>query len=95
MIFISTQKSKGVFGGQKFVEAHAYPFPILFDEEREVSKAYGVYNMFGIDAFRIAHPAVFYISSQGRILWVGVSPSQSETASTSKVLQAIEAVGKY
>ena len=84
-----------MFGGRKFVDTHDYPFPILFDERREVSKAHGVYNMFGVDAFRIAHPAVFFIDAQGTILWIGVSPSQSETASTREVLQTIEAVGKY
>ncbi len=85
-------------GAKKFVEKHNYRFPILFDETREVTKAYGVYHHVGLDAYRIAHPSAFILDPEGEIQWIAVSPNQVELPQNSNIfetIQAIEAAGKY
>jgi len=41
VIFIAGQKIDGLFKGKEHVHRRKYPFPILFDEQREVTRAYG------------------------------------------------------
>ena len=74
---------------------HAYPFPILFDETRAVTRAYGVYQGVGIDTFNLARRATFVISGDGRISWIGVSPHQREGPAVQEILSAIEVSGRY
>jgi peroxiredoxin len=45
------------------------PFPFLIDQNREVIKAFDVYNPINFDAFRIAHPSLFLISPAGEIIY--------------------------
>ena len=91
-MFVAAQKIDGITGGRKFFEKRGYRLPILFDEERETTRAFGVYHLLGIDAFRIAHPAAFLIDQSGKILWIAVSPSQTELPTIEEFLDAIEAI---
>ena len=95
VLFVAAQKIGGLFHGKEHVEKHHYPFPLLFDETREVTRAYGVYHALGIDAYNIARPATFVIAADGKVCWIAVSPSQSERPQIQQVLSAIEACGKY
>ncbi len=95
---IAAQKIDSITGAKKFVEEHNYRFPILFDETREITKAYGVYHFIGFDAYRISHPAAFILDPEGRIQWIAVSPNQVELPVNRDIfetIQAIEASGKY
>ena len=95
IVFVMAQKIEGAFRAKGFVERHNYSFPLLFDEDRSVTKAYGVYHLAGIDAFRIARPAMFLMDGSGKVLWIAVSSNQFEVPATADVLAAIEASGKY
>jgi peroxiredoxin len=95
VVFIAAQKIEGIFRGKEHVENHKYPFPLLFDETRKVTRAYGVYHGLGIDAYNIAHPATFVVGRDGKICWIAVSPSQRERPPIQEVLSAIEACDKY
>jgi len=68
---------------------------VLFDEKREVTRAYGVYHALGVDAYNIAHPATFVVAADGKICWIAVSPSQNERPRLEDIFAAIEACGKY
>ena len=89
LVVIAAQKIEGMFRGKKHIQQHEYPFPVLFDENRSVTRAYGVYHRFGVDAFNIAHPATFVVSRDGRVSWVAISPSQAERPETEDILKAI------
>ena len=52
-------------------KARGYPFPVLYDVDTEVSRAYEVYNRAGY-----ANPAVFIVDSNGSLVW-----TQKETVS--------------
>lgn len=92
---IAAQKIHGMFKGKEHVEQHAYPFPILFDEDRSVTHAYGVYHALALDAYNIARPSTFMVNRDGRICWIAVSPNQHERPQVADLLAAIESCGKY
>ena len=91
VIFVAAQKIDGLFKGREHVENKKYPFPILFDETRKTTRAYGVYHALGHDAYNIAHPATFVVDGRGTIRWIGVSPNQLERPILNDLLSAIDA----
>jgi len=95
VVFVAAQKIEGLFRGKEHVEKRKYPFPLLFDATRKVTRAYGVYHGLGVDAYNIAHPATFVVGRDGKICWIAVSSSQRERPSIKDVLSAIEACDKY
>ena len=95
LVVIAAQKINGLFRAKEHVHKHAYPFPLLFDETRQVTRAYGVYHAIGKDAYNIAHPATFVLGPDGKICWIAVSPSQTERPAVQEILAAIESCDKY
>ena len=95
LVVIAAQKIEGLFKGKEHVQRRNYWFPVLFDEKREVTRAYGVYHALGVDAYNIAHPATFVVGRDGNIRWIGVSPSQRERPRLEEIFAAIEACDKY
>jgi len=91
VLVIDAQKIDGVFKGKEHVNKHRYPFPVLFDENREVTRAYGVHHALGIDAYNIARRSVFVIGKEGKVCWIAVSPHQREAPDLQAILGAIEA----
>ena len=91
VVFIAAQKIDGLFRGKEHVQQHTYPFPILFDETRQVTRAYGVYHPLGVDAFNISRRAMFIVGPNGTIRTIAVSPHQLEAPQFEDVLAAIEA----
>jgi peroxiredoxin len=92
LVVIAAQKIEGMFRGKEYIQKHDYPFPVLFDESRSVTRAYGVYHRFGVDAFNIAHPATFVLGPDGRVSWIAISPNQAERPETVDILTAITEV---
>ena len=95
MVFIAAQKIDGLFKGKEHVLKRRYPFPLLFDEQRAVTRAFGVHHVLGLDAYNIARRATFVVGAKGKICWIAVSPSQSEGPQLKDILTAIEACDKY
>ena len=94
VVFIAAQKIEGLFRGKEHIEKKQYPFPVLFDETRNVTRTYGVYHALALDAYNIARPSTFVIGSDGKICWIAVSPNQHERPPVSEILSTIEACGK-
>jgi peroxiredoxin len=90
LVFIAAEKRSGMFNPQKFLEEHPTPFPFLLDEDRNVTKAYGVYHRLGVDAINIAHPATFVIGRDGVIRYIYVGASQTDRAPIKPVLDALK-----
>jgi methyl-accepting chemotaxis protein len=74
---------------QRYLTEHPVPFDVLVDETREVSKAYGVWQRIGLDAFNIARPAVFLIEKDRSIRYWFIGQSQGEFPSLEEILRAI------
>ena len=90
VVLVAAQKIDGFFKAKEHVHNKKYPFPVLFDETRKVTRAYGVYHAFGHDAYNIAHPATFVIDRDGKIGWIAISPNQAERPAMEDILAAIE-----
>lgn len=74
---------------EAFLSRHPHPFPILADENREQARAWGVYQPFGIDGFRIARPAVFFIGSDQRIRFIHVGDNQFDRPNRREILDLV------
>jgi peroxiredoxin len=90
VVFVAAQKIEGLFNGKEHVENKKYPFPVLFDQTRKATRAYGVYHALGHDAYNIAHPATFVIDRDGRVRWIAISPNQHERPAIQDTLTAID-----
>lgn len=75
-------------GAQRFVAAHPLSFPVLSDPTRAVIKAYGVYHLLGLDAFRMARPALFALTHAGAVQFAHVSANQVERLPETAILRA-------
>jgi peroxiredoxin len=95
VLFIAAQKIDGMLKGRKYISDHQYPFDVLFDESRQVTRAYGVHQALGIDTYNLARRSMFVIGGGGRVCWIAVSPHQLEAPDLPSVLNAIESCGKY
>ena len=67
LLFIAAEKRDGFFKPAAFLKDQPTAFPFLLDEDRRVTKAYGVYKAAGIDSINIARPASFLVNPQGLI----------------------------
>jgi peroxiredoxin len=89
LAFIAAEKQSGIHKPAKFLASHPVSFPFLLDEDRKVTKEYGLYHRVGLDAFNIAHPATLVIDRDGVVRYVYRGNNQSERAPTGQVLEAI------
>ncbi len=88
LVYVAAEKRGGLFKPEKFLAEHPVSFPFLLDEDRSVTKAYGVYHRLGRDAFNIAHPATFVIARDGTVRWIYVGSNQADRAPLEQVLEA-------
>ena len=94
LVFIAAEKRGGMFKPEEFLRKHPTAFPFLLDEDRMVTKLYGVYHRAGIDAINIARPATFVIGQDGIIRYIFVGSSQTDRAPVDEVLQAARKASK-
>ncbi len=89
VIFIAAEKRAGLFKPQKYLREHPVSFPFLLDEDRAVTKAYGVYHRLGVDAYNIARPATFVVDAGGVVRFIYVGADQRDRAPIEDVLKAV------
>jgi peroxiredoxin len=89
LVCIAAEKSQGMFKPAKYLAAHPVSFPFLLDEDRSVTKAYGLYHRFGHDAINIAHPASLVIDRGGAVRYIYRGDSQTDRAPVDEILSAV------
>jgi peroxiredoxin len=89
MAFIAAEKRDGMWKPEKFLEKHPISVPFLLDEDRAVTKAYGVHNVFSTDALNIAHPATFVIDRDGKVRYIYRGENQNDRVALDEVLKVI------
>ena|SRR5258708_5679376 len=89
VILIAAEKRGGMFKPEKFLEKHPTPFPFLLDEDRAVTKSYGIYHRLGLDAINIARTATFVVDRAGIVRWIYVGNTQFDRAPAEQVLNAV------
>jgi peroxiredoxin len=89
LVYIAAEKGEGLFKPTKYLAAHPFSFPFLLDEDRSVTKAYGLYHRFGRDAINIAHPASLVVDHGGILRYIYRGDRQTDRAPVETVLEAV------
>jgi peroxiredoxin len=92
VVFIAAEKRDGMFKPVEFLEKHPLAFPFLLDEERTVTKAYGLYHRLGKDAINIAHPATLLVDGNGTVRYIYRGENQTDRAPIEQVMEAVKKV---
>jgi peroxiredoxin Q/BCP len=76
-----------------WLDRNPLPFPMLADEERAVSRAWGVYVPINFESFRIARPATFLVDGTGVVRWMHVGSNQFDRPRPEEVLRQLAGLG--
>lgn len=94
LVYVAAEKRKGIFHPEKFLTEHPVSFPFLLDEDRAVTKAWGVYHRIGADAFNIARPATFVVDIHAMCRFAYVGIDQRDRAPIDAVLHHLRGLKK-
>jgi peroxiredoxin len=89
LVLIAAEKRDGIFKPAKFLQKHPVSFPFLLDEDRRVTKAYGLYHRLGKDAINIAHPATLVVDKGGTVRYIYRGDNQMDRAPLEQFLEAV------
>ena len=92
LIYIAAEKREGRWKPADYLAQHPVWFPFLLDEDRAVTKAYGLYHAFGHDAFRIAHPATLVVDRSRSVRYIYRGNNQTDRAPVAEVLEALREI---
>jgi peroxiredoxin len=92
VLYIAAEKRNGFFKPAKFLRQHPVSFPFLLDEDRQVTKAYGLYHRLGMDAFHIARPATLVLDRGGVIRFLYRGDGQADRAPLEQVLDGLRKI---
>jgi peroxiredoxin len=94
LVYIAAEKRGGMFHPEKYLLEHPVSFPFLLDEDRHVTKAYGVHHAIGLDALDIARPATFVVGGDGKIRMIYVGIDQRDRMPVQAILEVLRAIPK-
>ena len=86
LAYVAAEKRDGMFKPVKFLEKNPISFPFLLDEDRIVTKAYGLYHRIGMDALNIAHPATLVIDRERYVRFIYRGDNQGDRAPLEQVI---------
>ncbi len=89
LVYVAAEKKDGFWKPAKHLAEHPISYPFLLDEDRSVTKVYGLYHALGTDAFRIAHPASLVVDRAGMVRYIYRGENQQDRAPFEQVLNAI------
>ena len=90
LAFIAAEKRHGVWRPGRFLEKHPISSVFLLDEDRAVTKAYGLHHALGTDAINIAHPATFVIARDGLVSYIYRGDNQLDRPPIDEVIGALQ-----
>ena len=92
LAYVAAEKRDGVWKPGKFLEKHPIASVFLLDEERTVTKAYGLHHALATDALNIAHPATLVIDGGGSVRYIYRGDNQVDRAPLDEVLKALKEI---
>lgn len=92
LAFMAAEKRDGVWKPGKFLEKHPIASVFLLDEDRTVTKAYGLHHALATDALNIAHPATLAIDRSGIVRYIYRGDNQLDRAPLDEVLRALKEI---
>ena len=90
LTFLAAEKRGGMWKPEKFLEKNPISSLFLLDEDRAVTKAYGLYHALGTDAIRIAHPATLVIDGSAVVRYIYRGDNQLDRAPLDQVLGVLQ-----
>jgi len=93
LVYIAAEKREGMFKPEKHMSEHPSSFPFLLDEDRSVTKAYGLYHRLGTDAINIAHPATLVVDRHGIVRFIYRGENQMDRIPVPAVLEVLKKLG--
>jgi peroxiredoxin Q/BCP len=90
LVYVAAEKRHGIFHPERYLAEHPVSYAFLLDEDRAVTRAWGVYHRLGKDAIHIARPATFLVDTQGVARLIHVGRDQRDRAPMEPVLEAAE-----
>ncbi len=94
LVYIAAEKRDGMFHPENYFAASPIGFPFLLDEDRRVTKAYGVHHAIGLDSLNIAHPATFIVGRDGKVRMIYVGMDQRDRMPRQAILEVLRAIPK-
>ena len=88
LVYIAAEKRDGVWRPDRYLKKHPISFPFLLDEDRVVTKAYGLHHALATDALNIAHPATLVIDRGATVRYIYRGDGQLDRAPLDDVLKA-------
>jgi peroxiredoxin len=88
LAFIAAEMRDGVWKPGTFLAKHPISWPFLLDEDRTVTKAYGLHNALSLDALNIAHPATLVLDAGGVVRYIYRGAGQHDRAPIDEILTA-------
>jgi peroxiredoxin len=92
LAFIAAEKRDGLWKPGRFLEKHPIASLFLLDEDRTVTREYGLHHAFGADAINVAHPATLLIDRSRFVRYIYRGDNQHDRAPVDDVLQALKAI---
>jgi peroxiredoxin len=93
LAYIAAEKKEGMWKPEKFLGSHPVSFPFLLDEDRAVTKAYGLYHRLATDAINIAHPATLVVDRDRRVTYIYRGDSQNDRMPFEYAMAAARKIG--
>ena len=99
LVFIAAQKRTSAIhmpNGDPiaYLGRHPSPFPFLLDQDRQVSRAYGVYVRLNHESVNIARPASFVVAPDQSLHYVYTGRNQFDRAPLEEVLAAFRSAAR-
>ena len=92
LAFIAAEQRDGVWKPGRFLEKRPIASVFLLDEDRTVTKAYGLHHALGTDAINIARPATLIIDRSGVVRYIYRGDNQLDRAPLDEVLEALKEI---
>jgi peroxiredoxin len=92
LVYVAAEKAAGVWKPAKFLQSHPVSYPFLLDEDRAVTKAYGLCHRISLDALNIAHPATIVIDRDRKVAYIYRGDSQTDRAPFEQALESAKKI---
>src|ERR1700678_3815049 len=94
LAFIAAEKRDGVWKPEKFLAKHPIASVFLLDEDRTVTKTYGLHHALSTDAINIAHPATLVIrqdqdEDRGTVRYIYRGDNQLDRVPADEILRVL------
>jgi peroxiredoxin len=94
LAFIAAEKRDGLWKPANFLKKHPIASVFLLDEDRVVTKAYGLHHALATDALNIAHPATLLIDPTCTTRYIYRGDNQHDRAPLDDVISALQLLPK-